>query len=257
MIEERFQRLAQLIGPAGLQRLRQSRVTVVGLGAVGSYATEALARAGIGNLTLVDFDLVQPTNLNRQLFALHSTLGRPKVEVAAERVHDINPDCRVTARPLFVHTDTLAQLWAEPPDLLVEAIDSFNPKLELLAEVVRREQVVVSCMGAALRTDPSRIRCGLLTGASGCPLARRLRKKLRQRGLGTDIWCVYSDEPADPAAVAEPPPGLPEGQGRLGRPRRTLGSLPTVTGIFGLTVANEALRLLLGGSFPDPVGEEE
>lgn len=248
--------MAQLIGPAALQRLRQARVTVVGLGAVGSYATEALARAGIGNLTLVDFDVVQPSNLNRQLYALHSTLGRPKVEVAAERVLDISPDCQVTARPLFVHTDTLPELWAEPPDLLVEAIDSFNPKLELLAEVVRREQVVVSCMGAALRTDPSRIRSGLLTAASGCPLARRLRKGLRQRGLGTDLWCVYSDEPFDPAAVAEPPPGPAEGERQRGRPRRSLGSLPTLTGIFGLTVANEALRLLLGGAFPDSAGEE-
>ncbi|NSW55336.1 MAG: tRNA threonylcarbamoyladenosine dehydratase [Armatimonadetes bacterium] len=241
-----------MVGDEGLARLHSAFVAVVGLGAVGSYATEALARAGIGRLRLVDFDVIRPSNINRQLLALESTIGQPKAEAARERVLDINPSCQVEAFKIFVHGDTLGQVLAGPPDLVIDAIDSMRPKVELLAGCIQRGVPVISSMGAALRTDPTRIRCGPLSATQCCPLARRVRKALRARGLDAGISCIYSDEPADTRFVVPPEEsGEPWcDEFARGRPRRALGSLPTLTGIFGLFAANEALRILLGDLFP-------
>src|SRR5690349_501438 len=131
--DDRFSRIERMIGREGLDRLHHSHVAVVGLGAVGSYATEALARAGVGHLRLVDFDEVRPSNLNRQLYALHSTIGRPKIEVAHARVRDINPSCEAEALRIFVHVETMDQILDGPPHLVIDAIDSFTPKVELIA----------------------------------------------------------------------------------------------------------------------------
>lgn len=253
MSDERFLRTELMIGTEGLGRLRAAHVAVVGLGAVGGYAVEALARAGVGRLRLVDADVLRSSNLNRQLHALESTLGQPKVEAARSRVHDINPACRVEALRLFVHADTVDQVLAGPPDLVLDAIDSRAPKLELLSAVLQRGLTVISSMGAASRTDPALVRTGLLSNVAGCPLARALRKGLRRRGLSTDLPCVYSEEPASARFVGavEDDPSDQEPCGG-GRQRRILGSLPTLTGIFGLTAANLALRLLLGDRFPRP-----
>ncbi|MCX7803804.1 MAG: tRNA threonylcarbamoyladenosine dehydratase [Planctomycetota bacterium] len=250
---ERFARLAMMVGCEGMRRLAASSVTVVGLGAVGSYAVEALARAGIGRLRLVDFDIVRPANTNRQLYALQSTMGRLKAEVARDRVRDINPGCEAEAITAFAHSDTADLILAGPPDVLVDAIDSVGPKVELLATAVARGIRVVSCMGAAIRTDPSMVRTGPLSETRVCPLAKHVRARLKARGIPTDrIACVYSVEPVQ---------GLPpEARGasaateteflKRGRARRQLGSLPTLTGIFGLVAANEVLRILLGELFP-------
>jgi tRNA A37 threonylcarbamoyladenosine dehydratase len=200
-------------------------------------------------LRLVDFDVVGESNLNRQLYALHSTIGLPKAEVARERVLDINPDCVVEALRVFVHAETMDQVLAGPPDLVIDAIDSYNPKLELLCALATRGLPAISSMGAALRTDPTRIKIGVVSETVICPLARQLRKGLRQRGVSGDIPCVYSDETPDKRCIMEPD----ENEERVidrGRHRRVMGSLPTMTGIFGLTVANEALRRLLGDCFP-------
>jgi len=241
-----------MVGREGLERLERSRVVVVGLGAVGSYATEALARAGVGHLRLVDFDEVRLSNINRQLHALHSTLGRSKVLVARERILDINPDCQVEALRLFVHRETLDQVLAGPPDLVIDAIDSLTPKVELLAAVQTRCIPVVSSMGAALRTDPQSIRVGPLAQTRICPLAAKIRKALRRRGVSLDLPCVYSVEP-----LMHLPPGAIDLDGAAnedclvrGRRRRALGSLPTLTGMFGLAAANKALEILLGGWCP-------
>lgn len=244
MAKPQFQRIALLVGEEGLARLQAAHVAVIGLGAVGSYATEALARAGVGRLRLVDFDVIGESNLNRQLYALHSTIGQPKAELAKARVLDINPDCQVEALRVFVHTDTMDQVLAGPPDLVVDAIDSYNPKLELLCALTQRGIPAISSMGAALRTDPAHIKIGHIHGTSICPLARQLRKGLRQRGVTTGIPCVYSDEPVDTSCIQEPD----ENEERVvdrGRHRRAMGSLPTMTGIFGLMVANLALKRLL------------
>lgn len=243
---DRFIRTIRLLGEERFQLLQGKMVTVVGLGAVGGYAVEGLARAGVSRLRLVDFDTIQPSNLNRQILALETTLGRPKAEVARERVLAINSDCRVEALQLFAGEDSLGQILDPEPDLLIDAIDSLNPKTQLLQEAYRRGIPVISSMGAALRTDPSLIRTGDLFATSGCPLAKHLRKRLRKRGVGEGIACVYSTEKIDFDYQ------LPEDEGKAcqtpdadrGRQRNVLGSLPTITGIFGLTIANLAIMRL-------------
>lgn len=248
-----------MIKDAGVARLAESSVTVVGLGAVGSYATEALARAGVGRLRLIDFDEIRHSNLNRQLYALHSTIGRQKVDVAAERLRDINPACRVEAMRCFIHAETMSRVLDEPPSLVIDAIDSFSPKCELLAAVRMRGIGLVSSMGAALRTDPTCIRIGPMREVHHCPLAAKIRKRLRGRQVPLDFTCIYSIEP-----VSELPADVVDVQGESGedtivrgRQRRPLGSLPTLTGIFGLTAANEAIRMLLGDLWPRRSGRAE
>ncbi len=243
-----FQRIELLVGSDGLATLQRSFVVVVGLGAVGSYAVEALARAGIGRLRLIDHDNVSPSNINRQLFALWNTVGRSKSEVAAERVRQINPNCRVEALETFVHRETLAEVLDGEPDFVVDAIDSLNPKVELLHELSVRNQSAISSMGAALRTDPTRIRVGRLDEITHCPLAAMIRKKLRKRGVVPSLPCVYSTEPVEEfrqtALLA--PEHTEQDELRRGRKRVSLGSLPTLTGIFGLTAANAVILTLLG-----------
>lgn len=254
MADEQFSRIERMIGPDGLRRLQQAYVAVIGLGAVGSYAVEGLARAGVGHLRLVDFDEIRASNLNRQLYALQSTLGRKKCEIAHLRVLDINPACRAEAMSVFVHADTLDQVLAGPPDLVIDAIDSLAPKIELLAALRTRGIPFISCMGAALRTDPTAVRVGPLAKVHHCPLAQKVRKKLRLREIPVDFTCVYSVEPVDHLPeVARTPEAQPEAEEELfirGRKRTALGSLPTLTGIFGLTAANTALKILLPEQFP-------
>lgn len=247
MVHEQFQRIERMIGGDGLGRLQRAHVAVIGLGAVGSYAAEALARAGIGRLRLVDFDEIRTSNINRQLYALHSTVGQFKVDVARQRIADINPACQIEALRAFVHIDTMQSVVAGPPDVVIDAIDSFTPKLELISALAQRQIPFISSMGAALRTDPTCIRLGPIREIHHCPLAAKIRKKLRRRGIPLEFPCVYSTEPVEhlpEAAVDRDPGGEPNLLAR-GRPRRTLGSLPTLTGIFGLTAANAALAMLL------------
>ncbi len=243
-ISARFSRTRQFLGEEAMQKLHAARVLVVGLGAVGSYAVEGLARAGIGHLRLVDFDVIQPTNINRQLFALESTLGQRKCDAARLRVLDIHPDCDAEALPLFVREDTLPELFAGfEPDFVVDAIDSLSPKVALMAYLQKHAIPAISSMGAALRTDPTLVRIGKLRDVRGCPLAKLVKKQMRNRKLPLDPLCVYSTE--DISAVRLSRLGPPEphdspehGRGRL---RNVLGSLPTLTGIFGLTIANHVI----------------
>ncbi len=245
-VMDRFRRTQRLLGEERFQLLQSKIVTVVGLGAVGGYVVEGLVRAGVSHLRLVDFDTIQPSNLNRQILALESTLGRPKAEVARERVLAINSECHVEALQLFAGEDTLDQILYPEPDLLIDAIDSLNPKTQLLHEAYLRKIPTISSMGAALRTDPSCIRSGDLFSSSNCPLAKHLRKRLRRRGVGEGISCIYSIEkidfdyqmPEEESNVGETP------HSDRGRQRNVLGSLPTITGIFGLTIANQAIMRL-------------
>ncbi len=246
MTMERFIRTQRLIGEQRFQLLQSKMVTVVGLGAVGGYVVEGLVRAGVSHLRLVDHDIIQPSNLNRQIIALETTLGRPKAEVARERVLAINSECQVEALQLFAGDDTLDQILDPQPDLLIDAIDSLNPKTQLLHKAYLRKIPTISSMGAALRTDPTFIRSGDLFSSSNCPLAKHLRKRLRKRGVERGISCVYSIEkidfdyqlPEDEIHVGDTP------YADRGRQRNVLGSLPTITGIFGLTIANQAIMLL-------------
>jgi len=243
---DRFIRTRQLLGEERFSVLQSKSVTLVGLGAVGGYALEGLARAGIENFRLVDFDTVQPSNINRQLLALETTLGQPKVELAKKRVLSINSGCKVEALSLFASEESLDQILEPAPDLLIDAIDSLNPKTQLLHGAHSRNIPTISSMGAALRTDPSRITTGDLFDTHNCPLARHIRKRLRRRGIEKGIFCVYSTEkieysyerPQQEEKTGETP------HSDRGRERNVLGSLPTITGIFGLIIANHAILQL-------------
>ncbi len=233
-----------LLGGSAMERLRAARVCVAGLGAVGGYVVEGLARAGVGSFRLVDFDTIQEPNINRQLCALHSTLGRLKVEAARERILDINPDARVDARPVFADRETMPGLLSDM-DLLVDAIDSLTPKVDILQASVLAGVPAYSALGAATRLDADAIRFGPLFAAAGCPLGRLVRKRLRRRGIAAgDLWCVFSNEERNLAALRDPEPEADDGEYRRGRRRKVLGSLPALTGLFGLRLAHEAtLRL--------------
>ena len=245
-MSERFKRIELMLGEDACARLRDSTVTVVGLGAVGGYAVEGLARAGVGKLRLIDFDMVSTCNIYRQLLALSSTIGRSKCDVASERVLDINPDCHVEAICEFLDGRSAMDLVGKP-DIVIDAIDALNPKVDLLAAVRSREIPVISCLGAALRFDPTMIRTGTIEHVHHCPLGRTVRQRLRRRGVPVDIACVYSDEPLPkPLPIAPPPEGLDDDHIMIrGRSRNILGSMPTITGMFGLAAANLAIKILI------------
>ena len=241
---DRLTRTRMLLGDKGLSRLQNAAVMVVGLGAVGGYALEALARSGIGRLVLVDFDVFDESNINRQILALTSTVGQKKTEVARRRVLDINPDCIVETRDMFVNADTLPQLLDIPVDFVVDAIDALNPKCCLMEALYERGIPFISSMGAALKTDPSFIKCGTLSASKNSGLAKFIRKRLRKRGLEISrINCVYSDEQV---CLPETALAFDGDDASAGRVRHTLGSLPTITAIFGLTIANYVITSLSG-----------
>jgi tRNA A37 threonylcarbamoyladenosine dehydratase len=242
-----FSRSELLLGESALERLRAARVTIFGLGGVGSFAVEALARAGVGHLRLVDHDVVGPSNLNRQLFALRSTIGQPKAEVAAARVSDINPDCAVEPRQIFIHTDTLPELLTPRPDVMIDAIDSMSCKVALMRTAHEQGIPIITAMGAGGRTDSSQLLLGDLSETRFCPLAARVRKELRKVGITKGIRCVYSLEPADNKRPANPIDIEPHlGPGRQRRPVGTISYMPA---IVGLKVAEEVIRMIL---LPDP-----
>lgn len=229
-----------LVGEDGIQCLGAARVFVAGLGGVGSFAAEALARAGVGELILADCDSVSASNLNRQLCALHSTVGQQKAEVVGRRVLDINPDCRLTLIQRFLSADELPSLIGEGGfDQVVDAIDSLNSKLALLGAAIDSSTPVVSSMGAGGRLDPTRIRVGDLMDSGGCPLARKVRQQLRRRGYGRGIAAVWSDEP--------PRPPLPPEPTSRGRARAVNGTISYLPGLFGLTLAGMSVQRLLAG----------
>jgi tRNA A37 threonylcarbamoyladenosine dehydratase len=242
----RFVRTEMLFGKEGMERLRAARVAVVGLGGVGSYAVEALARAGIGGLRLVDFDDIKESNINRQLYALGSTVGRKKVEVAGERVMDINPDCKLEILPVFADGETTAGILRKPLDAVIDAIDSVGPKIQFLSSAVASGVFVVSSMGAATRSDPSAIRVGDISATRICPLARYIRTRLRKRGVNSGIQCVYSIEPATEQSKEIPEEEHAEDAFNRGRTRTPLGSFSCLPGIFGLIAAREVIIRITG-----------
>lgn len=272
-MSDRLSRIRLLMGDECLSRLQNSSVLVIGLGAVGSYTVEALARSGVGRLALVDFDLINETNINRQLYALTSTLGQFKHEVAAKRVIDINPNCHVSSRRMFVDENNIRGVLSEEKwDFVMDAIDAVGPKVQLLKALVESKIRFLSSMGAACRTDPTKIKIGILDKIRTCPLAAAVRKRLKKEKISLSIPCIYSEEsaiisqtkieeslpsihPADiPSTVNDSEAKLlqPElaaaqwvnGEFQRGRARRPLGSLPTLTGMFGLTAANEIILQL-------------
>ena len=186
-------RTALLVGEAGVEKLHASRVAVFGLGGVGSWCCEALARAGVGRLTLVDKDVVEESNINRQLVALASTVGRYKTEVMAERIRDIRADCEVDARTLFYLPETAPLVPLEGYDLIADCIDNVTAKLHLICAARAAGVPVISAMGAGNKLDPSRFRVSDLSETRVDPLARVLRRELKKRGVER-LPVVWSDE---------------------------------------------------------------
>lgn len=218
-------RTERLIGSAGCERLAAARMLIVGLGGVGGYAAEALARAGVGQLTLVDGDCVSHSNRNRQLLALESTFNQPKTVVMAERIHDINPACRVQLVNQFVPPEQmLALVTSDNFTQVIDAIDSVDSKVALLAAALTSGIPVASSMGAGGRLDPTRLRVTDLMDTQICPLARVVRQHMRRRGFERGVVAVWSDELPRPAS------------------ERVIGSISYLPALFGLTLAGGVIQ---------------
>lgn len=255
MFSDRFSGIARLVGAAGLERLRRAHVCVIGLGGVGSWTVEGLARSGVGRLTLVDLDDVCITNVNRQLPALDGEIGRPKATVLAERMHRINPELRVDAALEFFTAATAETLLGPGYDVVVDAIDHLGNKALLIAECVRRGQRCVTVGGAGGKRDATQVRIGELGESTGDDLLRMLRKKLRrEHGFAAGehvrfgVRCVYSAEhPVYPWAN-----GTCSTEPELGSDTRLdcnsgFGTAAFVTAPFGFAAAQEAVRLITSG----------
>ena len=236
---KKFKRTELLLGEAAMERLEHASITVIGLGAVGSHAIEALARSGVGTLRIVDFDEIGESNFNRQLLAVEPNLGRLKTDAAEERLKQINPDIRVEKFNMLCHKETFDEVFKERTDVVVDAIDSLNPKVNVLHELVRQKIDVVSCMGAARKMDPTKITTGDLSETLYCPLARSVRKRLRRMGIDRGIHCVYSTEIVSKDTVSDV---LEPNYFDAGRLRNPMGSLSMISGIFGYVAALEALK---------------
>lgn len=231
------QRTALLLGDEKMERLRAAHVLVVGLGGVGAYAAEMLCRAGVGHLTIVDADTVQPTNLNRQLPALHSTLGRPKAEVLAERFRDINPDVQLTVVPAFLKDEAILQLLdAASYDFVVDAIDTLAPKCHLIAEAMKRRLHIVSSMGAGAKSDITQVRFADLWDTYHCGLSKAVRKRLQKMGIRRKLPVVFCTEQADPKAVLLTDDELNK--------KSTCGTVSYMPAVFGCYLAEYVIKRL-------------
>ena len=222
-----FQRTAALLGEEKVDLLRAARILVVGVGGVGGCAAEQLCRAGIGALTLLDGDKVDPTNLNRQLAALDSTVGRFKAEVLCERFRDIDPEGTFTPEVRFLRADECDELLGGPFDLVVDAIDDVPAKVGLLRAAARRGVPAVSSMGAGGKTDPEQVRCADIGKTFGDPLARRVRQELRRAGVTKGIPCVFSPE-----------------KRRQVQDLEVIGTISYMPAVFGCHLAAAALKIL-------------
>lgn len=231
------QRTALLLGNEKMERLRAAHVLVVGLGGVGAYAAEMICRAGVGRMTIVDADTVQPTNINRQLPALHSTLGQPKAEVLACRFRDINPDIQLTVIPAFLKDENIPQLLdAASYDFVVDAIDTLAPKCHLIAEAMKRRLHIVSSMGAGAKSDITQIRFADLWDTYHCGLSKAVRKRLQKMGIRRKLPVVFSTEQADPKAVLLTDDEMNK--------KSTCGTVSYMPAVFGCYLAEYVIKRL-------------
>ena len=228
-----------LIGDDGIEKLRRSHVLVVGLGGVGAYAAENLARAGVGRMTIVDGDVVNITNRNRQLLALASTQGRPKAEVMAERLRDINPDIELTVLHQYLKDQAIIDLMAQPFDYVMDAIDTVAPKVFLLYYAKMNNQRIVSSMGAGGKFHPEKIEICDIAKSNHCRLAFYIRKRLHRLGVFEGIKTVYSPEPVDASAIITD--GVEE-QNKVSN----VGTISYLPAAFGIFCASVVINDLLG-----------
>jgi len=227
-----------VLGKDGLERLRNASVIIFGIGGVGGYAVEALARSGVGRLALVDNDVVSLTNLNRQLFALHSTVGQYKVDVAAQRIQDIDPSIQVEVYKTFYLPETAEQFDFSQYDYVVDAIDTVTGKLSLIEQAKVANTRIICAMGTGNKIDPTALTVADISKTSGCHLARIMRKECGKRGF-RDVKVVYSTELAKEPQKEEPQEPIPEGR------RSIPGSTAFVPAAAGLLLAAEVVKDLL------------
>ena len=236
-MEDWKQRTRLLLGEEKMERLQQAHVLVVGLGGVGAYAAEMICRAGVGRMTIVDADTVQPTNINRQLPALHSTMGREKAEVLAVRFKDINPDIQLTVLPVFLKDDNIPELLdATRYDFVVDAIDTLAPKCHLIAETLKRHIKIVSSMGAGAKSDITQVRFADIWDTYHCGLSKAVRKRLQKLGIKRKFPVVFSTEQADPKAVL-----LTEDEQNK---KSTCGTVSYMPAVFGCYLAEYVIKRL-------------
>lgn len=238
MTDNWLERTELLLGEEKLATLRKAHVLVVGLGGVGAYAAEMIARAGVGRMTLADADTVGLTNINRQLLALHSTVGRPKAEVLAERLRDINPDIELTVVNRYIKDEeTYTLLDAARYDYVVDCIDTLSPKLALIAAALERKLPLVSSMGAGAKVDPTQLEIKDISKTHHCPLAHMLRKRLHKIGIYKGFRAVFSPEPIREGAMI-----LSEEQNK----KSQVGTISYIPALFGIGCASVVIRDLIG-----------
>lgn len=224
-MKEEFSRTAKVIGEENLDKLNNAHVAVFGIGGVGGHAAEALVRAGIGNIDIIDSDTVSLSNINRQIVALHSTVGKLKVEVLKDRLIDINPDLNINVYPIFYDESTENQFDFEKYDYIVDAIDSIASKIELIVNATEKNVKIISAMGAGNKLEPSLFEVSDIYKTSVCPLAKTMRYELKKRGV-KKLKCVYSKEL--PKVRTTPP-----------------GSLSFTPSVMGLIMAGEVVKDLI------------
>lgn len=233
MVDQRFDRMQLLVGAEGLEKLQAASVAVFGVGGVGSYAVEALARAGVGKLTLIDYDDVCVTNINRQIHALDGTIGQPKVAAMAERCRAINPQAEVRVIYQRLTVENSAELLTGNFDYVLDCIDDIGAKLHLLQSCYQQKIPIIASMGAANKLDPAQVQVADLSQTKKCRLARIIRKELRKHGIERGIKVVFSTEEFRPLLHAE------------GERKPLLGSSSWLPPIFGLVMAGEVIQTLL------------
>lgn len=229
------QRTELLLGKDRMEHLRNSHVLVVGLGGVGAYAAEMICRAGVGKMTIVDADTVQPSNINRQLPALHSVIGRPKAEVLAGRFKDINPDLDLTVLPVYLKDEAIPELLDSAKfDFVVDAIDTVAPKCYLIYNALKRGIKIVSSMGAGAKSDITQVRFADLWETYHCGLSKAVRKRLQKMGMKRKLPVVFSTEQADPNAVIL----IDNEQNK----KSTTGTVSYMPAVFGCYLAEYVIR---------------
>ena len=238
-----FERTQILLTAIEMTRLSEAHVLVAGLGGVGSHCAEALARAGVGKLTLIDHDVVAVSNINRQLPALLSTVGQAKADLMTARIRDINPGCQITVIREFLTPENVLELVPVQLDYVIDCIDSLNCKVALVATSFERGLRVASSMGAGNKLDPARIRLADISQTSQCPLASVMRKRLRKRGIDKGVLTVFTDEPGRAPLAPQPVEGR-------GRARAVNGTISYMPPLFGLMLAGAVIQQLIAEPQP-------
>ncbi|MBR1769337.1 MAG: tRNA threonylcarbamoyladenosine dehydratase [Bacteroidales bacterium] len=235
------ERTELLLGAENTEKLRNASVLIVGLGGVGAFAAEAIARAGVGEMTIIDGDVVSSSNINRQLLALNSTLTQSKAELMAQRIRDINPEIKLKVINEYIKDGRMKQILEEnPSDWIVDAIDTLSPKLYLLIHAYAMKRKTVSSMGSGGKLNPSLVEITDISQTYNCPLASHIRKQLHKRGIYEGITAVFSPEPADKSRLKEE---------RTQNKRTAVGTISYMPALFGLNIASVVIRDIIGVPF--------